>query len=140
MNAIVDAQRAVAKDYFEDGSIEAACPPIKAILHIMAHGEYEGKGAEDPRIRGLFTREYLLASDWYRDRLRMQQSLDAALWMRHRDAIERFAAGGLPAAHIDLQGRLAVALKHLRYVKSDAYPRELVGTIGADPSTIWKTA
>ena len=134
VNAIVDAQRAVAKDYFEDGSIEAACPPIKAILHIMAHGEYEGKDAKDPRIRGLFTREYLLASDWYRERLRMQQSLDAALWMRHRDAIERFAAGGLPAAHIDLQGRLAVALKHLRYVKSDAYPRELVGTIGADPS------
>jgi len=140
VNAIVDAQRAVAKDYFEDGSIEAACPPIKAILHIMAHGEYEGKGAKDPRIRGLFTREYLLASDWYHDRLHMQQSLDAALWMRHRDAIERFAAGGLPAARIDLQGRLAVALKHLRYVKSDAYPRELVGTIGADPSIIWKTA
>ncbi len=106
----------------------------------MAHGEYEGKRADDPRIRELFTREYLLASDWYHDRLRMQQSLDEALWMRHRDAIEKFAAGGLPAPDIDLQGRLAVALKHLRYVKSDAYPRELVGTIGADPSILWKIA
>jgi hypothetical protein len=140
VNAIVDAQRTVAKDYFEDGSIESACPPIKAILHIMAHGEFEGKRADDPRIRALFTREYLLTSDWYRDRLRMQQSLDAALWMRHRDAIEKFAGSGLPAPEIDLQARLAITLKHLRYVKSDAYPRELVGTIGADPSTIWKIA
>jgi phosphoenolpyruvate carboxykinase (diphosphate) len=140
VNAIVDAQRTVAKDYFEDGSIEAACPPIKALLHIMAYGEFEGKRANDPRIRELFTREYLLASDWYHERLRMQQSLDAALWMRHRDAIEKFTAGGLPAPDIDLQGRLAAALKHLRYVKSDAYPLELVGTIGADPSIIWKIA
>jgi hypothetical protein len=140
VNAIVDAQRAVAKDYFEDGSIEAACPPIKALLHIMAHGEYEGKRANDPRIRALFTREYLLTSDWYHARLHMQQALDTALWMRHRDAIEKFAASGLPAAHIDLQARLAISLKHLRYVKSDAYPRELVGTIGADPSIIWKIA
>ena len=82
----------------------------------------------------------MAATAWYHNRLHMQQSLDAALWMRHRDAIESFAAGGLPAAHIDLQARFAVALKHLRYVKSDAYPRELVGTIGADPSIIWKIA
>jgi len=140
VNAIVAAQRAVAKDYFEDGSIELACPPVKALLHIMARGEFEGKCADDPRIRALFTREYLLTSDWYRDRLHTQQALDTALWMRHRDAIEKFAADGLPAPDIDLQGRLAVALKHLRYVKSDAYPRELVGTIGADPSIIWKIA
>jgi len=140
VNAIVDAQRAVAKDYFEDGSIEAACPPIRALLYIMAHGEYEGKRASDPRIRALFTREFLLASDWYHDRLRTQQAVDTALWIRHRDAIERFAAGGLAAPHIDLQARLAAALRHLRYVKSDAYPRDLVGTIGADPSILWKIA
>jgi hypothetical protein len=140
VNAIVDAQRVVANSYFEDGGVEAACPPIKAILHIMAHGEYEGKRVTDPRVRGLFTREYLLTSDWYHARLHMQQSLDTALWMRHRDSVERFAAGSLPAADIDLQARLAIALKYLRYVKSDAYPRDLVGTIGADPSIIWKIA
>ena len=134
VNAIVAAQRTVALEYFEDGSIEAACPPIKALLHIMAYGEYEGKRADDPRIRGMFTRESLLASDWYRDRLRLQQTLDTELWTNHRNAIEDFVAGGLPAPQIDLQSRLAMAIKHLRYVKSDAYLRELVGTIGADPS------
>src|ERR1700685_287368 len=129
---LCDAQRAVAKDYFEDGSIEAACPPIMAILHIMAHGEYEGKGVDDPRIRELFTRDSLLASDWYRERLWTQQALDVALWARHRDAVEKFSASGLAASHIDLQDRLAAALKHLRYVKSEAYLGKLVGTIGAD--------
>jgi hypothetical protein len=29
---------AVALNYFEDGSVDAACPPLKALLHIMAHG------------------------------------------------------------------------------------------------------
>ena len=126
VNAIVDAQRAVANDYFEDGSIEAACPPIKAILHIMAFGEYEGKRTNDPEIRAMFTREYLLASDWYRERLHTQQALDTALWTKHRDAVEAFTAGGLPATHIDLQARLAATLEHLRYVKSEDYPRALV--------------
>jgi hypothetical protein len=139
VNAIVDAQRTVAKDYFEDGSIEAACPPIKAILHIMAFGDYEGKRADDPGIRAMFTREYLLASDWYRERLHTQQALDTALWTKHRDAVEAFTAGGLPATHIDLQARLAATLEHLRYVKSEDYLRALAGTIGADPSIRWKT-
>jgi hypothetical protein len=136
VHAIVESQRAVARDYFEDGCIEAACPPIKALLHIMAYGEYEGKRADDPRIRELFTRESLLASDWYRERLWTQQALDVALWTRHRDAIEKFSAGGLAKSHIDLQDRLAVALKRLRYVKSEAHLRELAGTIGADPSVV----
>ncbi len=134
VSAIVESQRAVARDYFEDGCIEAACPPIKALLHIMAYGEFEGQRADDPRIRELFTRESLLASEWYRERLWTQQALDVALWTRHRDAVEKFSAGGLAESHVDLQDRLAVALKRLRYARSEAYLRELAGTIGADPS------
>jgi hypothetical protein len=126
----------VARDYFEDGGIEAACPPVKALLHIMAYGEYEGKRADDPRIRDLFTRESLLVSDWYRERVWTQQALDVALWTRHRDAVEKFSASGMEESHIDLQDRIAMALKRLRYVKSEMYLRELTGTIGADPSVV----
>jgi hypothetical protein len=136
VTAIVDAQRAVARDYFEDGSIEAACPPVKALLHIMAHGEYEGKRENDPGIRALFTRESLLASDWYKERLHTQQTLAIALWTRHRDAVESYVTGGLPVLPLDLQGRLALTLQHLRNVKSDAWLASLTGTIGADPSVI----
>ena len=93
VDAIVEAQRPVARDYFEDGSVEAACPPIRALLHIMAYGEYEGMRAYDPRIRGMFTRESLLASDWYRERLRHptdvgHRALDEASG-RHRKVCRR---------------------------------------------------
>ena len=70
VEAIVETQRRVAMNYFEDGSIEAAYPPLKALLYLMAQGCYEGRGVDDPAIRGMFTREALLAGDWYRERLR----------------------------------------------------------------------
>ena len=61
VDAIVEAQRQVALEYFQDGSVEAACPPVKAVLHLMAHGNYLGMAAEDPKLRAMFTRESILA-------------------------------------------------------------------------------
>jgi phosphoenolpyruvate carboxykinase (diphosphate) len=133
VNEIVATQRTVAREYFEDGSVEVACPPVKALLHIMAYGEYEGKREDDPGIRALFTRESLLASDWYRNRLEAQQKLDQARWTRHRDAVRSFLASGLPASRINLQCRLAEAEEHLNRTASPDYVRTLIGTIGADP-------
>ena len=86
IDAICEAQRRVALHYFEDGSVEAACPPVRALLHIMAHGHFEGKDVNDPSIRSMFTREALLDSDWYRERLRVKQTRDIALWRRHLEA------------------------------------------------------
>ena len=90
VDAIVETQRRVALNYFEDGSVEAACPPLRALLEIMAHGSYQRKGVDDPEIRAMFTREALLASDWYRERLRVKQQRDVALWQRHVHALEEF--------------------------------------------------
>ena len=45
VDAIVEAQARVARQYFEDGSVEAACPPLKALLHIMAERLLSGKGS-----------------------------------------------------------------------------------------------
>ncbi len=118
VEAICEAQRGVAELYFEDGSIEAACPPIRALLHIMAYGHYEGRSITDPAIRGMFTREALLASDWYRERLLAKQRRDVALWKRH------LASAGGEA----VRARLA-------RVESPDYPDSLIGTIGADPFT-----
>src|SRR5690606_30043408 len=72
---IASTQRNVALSYFEDGGIETAIPPLKALLHIMAHGEYEGKTIHDPGIRGLFDRDAVLASGWYRERLVAKKDL-----------------------------------------------------------------
>jgi phosphoenolpyruvate carboxykinase (diphosphate) len=129
----VEAQTRVASQYFEDGSVEAACPPLQALLHIMARGGYRGKPVEDAAVRGLFTREYLMASDWYRERLRTKQMRDTALWTRHLRAIERFQSSGnaLPAGDID--SRLSESRKQLARVSASEYLKELEGTIGADP-------
>ena len=101
-------------NYFEDGSIEAACPPLKALLTIMATGSYEGKGAEDPSIRSLFTRSALLESDWYQERLRTKQARDVSLW-------ERYSR--------ELDSDEVRAQKDR--VSSPEYLKELAGTIGA---------
>jgi hypothetical protein len=138
VNAIVAGQRTVAKNYFADGSAAAACPPIKALLHIMAYGDYEGKRENDPAVRTLFTRESLLASDWYRERLETQQALDMVRWTKHRDALQSFLASGLAECQLDLQSRLATAEAHLAQASSPGYVESLVGTLGADPYVLAK--
>ncbi|MBI4889432.1 MAG: hypothetical protein HY821_02330 [Acidobacteria bacterium] len=136
VEAIVEAQRRVALLYFEDGSIASACPPVKALLHIMAHGQYEGHKASDPVIRNLFSRQSLLASEWYQQRLHTQQRLQVALWTRHvaalqqaltRPDVENWYAG------LNLAERLAYARQRLQLVQSPAFLASLIGSIGADP-------
>jgi hypothetical protein len=135
IDAMVDAQRRVALLYFEDGSVDQACPPVKALLHIMAHGHFEGEGADSPRIRALFEREAVLGSDWYRERLQIKQRYDVALWRRHVEALET-ALATMDAAErhrLKLDVRLTEARAELERVRSVEYLGSLVGTLGADP-------
>src|SRR6201999_2919585 len=90
-----------------------ACPPLKALLHIMLHDEWEGKTLESPEFRKLFTREYLLASDWYAARLTAKQKIDKQLWLRHVDYLDRFLKR---TSHAEEAERLNIAerLKHAR--------------------------
>jgi hypothetical protein len=104
----------------------------------MAYGDYEGKGESDPGIRALFTRQSLLASDWYRERLETQRGVDIARWTKHRDALKSFLASDLADSQLDLQCRLATAEKHLAQASSPGYAGTLVGTIGADPYVLRK--
>jgi hypothetical protein len=71
---IVEAQKKVAEAYFRDGSINSACPPLKALLHIMAYGQFEGKSLDSKEIRDLFTYDSLFNSEWYKARLRLERS------------------------------------------------------------------
>jgi len=136
IDAIVEAQQRVALNYFEDGSVEFACPPLKALLYIMAQGEYQGMGLSDRRFRGLFEREAVLESGWYRERLRVKQERDVALWQRHLTALEQFQGAshmGASSPGFSVQERLREAREQLARVSSAAYLEELRGTIGADP-------
>ena len=131
IDAIVETQQRVALNYFEDGSVSAACPPLNALLHIMAGGNYLGKGIDHPELRALFEHETLLASEWYRERLSAKQKRDIALWQRHAAALAAFRESA--AAGLDVSQRQALVDRELARVSAPSYLAELRGTIGADP-------
>jgi hypothetical protein len=131
---ITEAQRHVAQQYFDDGSVDDACPPLKALLHIMALGDYQGRDVADPGIRMMFTRDYLLNSGWYQARLDIKQARDVELWQRHIARLEALVESlcvshGKATEQIE---RLQLARRTLAYVSSARYRRALFGTIGAD--------
>ncbi len=136
INNIVETQQKVAKQYLDDGSVDTACPPLRALLYIMATGEYQGKDVHAPEIRALFTKENLLASDWYKERLVLKQTKDIALWRRHVDSLHSFSLQENYADEVErlnINDRLIKARAELERVESPDYLEQIVGTIGADP-------
>ena len=135
INNITEAQQRVAKAYFDDDSVFDACPPLQALLHIMANGHVGGKTVDDPAIRKLFTRDYLMQSDWYQERLKIKQQRDAALWRMNRDYVER-KMDDLKEDETDkwsdFQERIEKAEHMIEWVTSQSYLDRLQGTLGAD--------
>ena len=132
---IVEAQQRSAQQYFDDGSIEKACPPLKVLLTIMAHGHHEGKTERDPEVRRLFTRDALLASDWYRERLITKQKRDIALWERHRDYLDAHLKehhNADPAMQTIVRNRRQIVMSELDHLLRPEYLEELHGTLGAE--------
>lgn len=136
MKTIIAAHKEAALDYFEDGSVEQACPPLKALLHIMVHGTYENNDLESEEVRKLFTREYLLDSEWYQERLQSQQAQDIKSWKYHVQYLENFLAkeshAGV-AKGLDIKSKLERAKQQLAKVSDKDYLSSLSGTIGRQP-------
>ena len=134
---IVTTQQQIAELYFDDGSIELACPPLKVLLHIMRDGHYEGKSLSDPAIREMFTLESMLASDWYQERLEAQKLLDVHAWARHVRYLEEFLSTSpqlRDTLRQEILDRLDRANAIVESANSEAYASSLVGFIGANPS------
>ncbi len=134
---IVASQRQVAQGYLDDGSVEDACPPLQALLHIMVSGAYQGKNLAHPDIRALFTRESLLAGDWYRERLDLKQQRDIALAQRQVAYLRAFLEADArercdPDQLAPCQALLAQAETELARVSGAAYRESLWGSLGAD--------
>jgi hypothetical protein len=136
MDNIVATQKRVAKMYFDDSSIAQACPPLRALLHIMLNDEWEGKRLDDAEFRRLFTRENLLAGDWYAARLVSKQKIDCALWKRHVAQLNQFLRKPSHedvAEQLKIADRLTRARKTLEAVESPDYLKKLSGTLGVEP-------
>jgi hypothetical protein len=133
---IVSTQRRVAQMYFDDGSVRQACPPLRALLHIMAYDQYEGKGLDSAEVRGLFQRENLLGSEWYQERLTERQAVERKLWTRHIRYLERFLKRKShedEAERLGINTRLSQAMKALQRVESEDYLQTLQGSMGTQP-------
>ena len=135
---LVEAQRRVALGYLHDGSLEDACPPLEALLWIMATGEYRGMDIHHPDLRQLFTRQHLLASEWYRQRLSTKQVRDldrVQKQIRYLQAFMEQPGHEQYSRKLHLPERLERGLRHLATISDPSYLMTLVGTLGADPMT-----
>ncbi len=133
---IVDAQRIVAQRYIDDGSIEEAVPPLKALLSIMATGLYQGKDLHHLDIRSMFDREAMFASNWYQARLQKKQQVDIHHWSSLVDNLQRFLTRHTHEdifEQLGIKERLIQAEAMLNTAKMPEYLDDLKGSLGADP-------
>lgn len=128
MDNMVGAHKRAAEAYFEDGSIEGACPPLKALLYIMKDGNYQGKTLEDPEIRNLFNSETIKNSEWYYERLLTRQQIETNTLQNVINSLQKRAE-----TDKSINDELNNVRATLKQVKSIGYLKSIVGTIGADP-------
>jgi hypothetical protein len=138
VDVMVSTHERVARSYLKDGTIDSACPPVRALLEIMADGiSAEGLTLDDPAFRAMFTRSSVLASSWYAERLDAAQ---AQLVTRAEAGIaaleELLGADGddLVADRMSLRDRLSEARQAREEAMSPAARAALVGTLGRQPN------
>ncbi len=134
---IVATHQRVAESYFADGTIALACPPLKALLEIMAHGRTaEGLDLDSPELRAMFSRESVLASDWYAERLDAKQRADEKRLTRAvaslYEFIDRPDNAGV-VTRLGIAERRAHTQTERAHAGSPEYRAGLVGTIGLQP-------
>lgn len=133
---IAEAMIKSAKNYIEDGSIRAAIPPLKVVLSVMATGSYEGKSIHDPDVRRLFSRDYVINSEWYRERLERYRDHELELIRKSMENIRRFlaerAVTGSPTVK-KAQSELVKAQERLNLLRDPVYMHMIDGTLGLDP-------
>jgi hypothetical protein len=105
----------------------------------MVHGNWEGKTLDDPEVRGMFDRQAMLDSDWYRARLDAKRRADINLWRRHKEYLESFVeirTHSEIATRMNLPARIKQAEERLEYFSSDEYLSRIEGTLGTDPHLV----
>nr|MDA3853490.1 hypothetical protein [Bacteroidales bacterium] len=128
-------ERRVAEGFKNDGTYEALCPPLKALVDIMIDGKHKGLDRNHPDIRAMFDRETVLKSEWYQERLVEKQKRDIAYWtdnVAYLKANKNSDRTEAIKGQFDLDVKIAEAEAHLKRVSAAAYIKDLKGTIGAD--------
>lgn len=137
VDVIVMTHQRVARSFFADGTIDLACPPLRALLEIMANGTTaSGFYLEDAEVRRLFDRDVVLASDWYAARLAAKQAADVARAEKGIAAIEDFVgkkANADATLRLRLEAELEATRRMAKMYGSEGYRSSLIGTLGLQP-------
>lgn len=137
IEVVLETHRRVAQSFIDDGTISLAVPPLRALLQLMALGKTDEEWTLDsPELRSQFTRESVLASDWYAERLAAKQRYDVEHYERAAERLELFRSGPAnadPVERLRVQRRLSEAQAQLGRVSSPAYRAGLIGTLGRQP-------
>jgi hypothetical protein len=105
----------------------------------MAFGEYEGSKISDSKIRDLFDRKTVMASDWYKARLHAKLARRKRTLSFQIASLEKFLKKehyASEAKRLDIQERLKQAQERLDVVNNNPkdYLDGLNGTLGLDVS------
>jgi hypothetical protein len=137
MATIVTTHQRVAQAYFDDGTVSLAIPPLRALLEIMADGvTAQGWTLASPEFRALFTRESILTSDWYAERLDAKRSAALSRAEAGLAAIELFVStpgNDEPVSRLGMPARVEAAQLEVERMRGAAYREQLAGTIGGTP-------
>mmetsp|Transcript_70258 Transcript_70258/g.114113 ORF Transcript_70258/g.114113 Transcript_70258/m.114113 type:complete len:1322 (+) Transcript_70258:48-4013(+) len=144
VKTIIATNKRVAEMYLKDGGADMAVPPLKALLHIMATGEYKGMTLESPDFRAMWTRDNIIKSEWYMDRLKMMQSKEVERLKRGLEYTQNFVKGPDSCAgdwkgqqivqDLQLHARISSIKAQLQKVQHADYLEFLRGSLGVDPA------
>ena len=137
INNIVETHEKVARTYIKDGSVNSAIPPLQALLHIMADGEYEGMTVDSPEFRVLFDRDHVINSDWYKARLQKKIRIDIDLMNRHIEYLSTIKSSmvedPMNIGDIkEIERKIQWAQDELASLEAEDSWKGLIGTLGAD--------
>jgi len=124
----------VGKNYLYDKTVEVAIPPLKALIHIMVHREYNGLTLESPEFRALFTRDYVVNSDWYKARLDAKQKRDVDYYTHSLQYLRDYQNKHPNSLKETIEKRVVDVEAELVYRSSPEYRSDIVGCIGLDTS------
>jgi hypothetical protein len=133
MDTILEAHRRAALLIIDNAEFDNAIPPLRALLHIAVDGQYAGMTLRGEKFRSMFTREAVINSDWYIARLKKYQISQIEHLSKGLEYVKNFSKqreNDIIKSHIDLRKRERIIAKKLNFVKTNAYVKRLIGTLG----------
>ena len=135
---LLETGKNIAQRYFNDNSVEKACPPLKALLTIMTKGEWEGNKLTDKKFRDLFEPSNILQSDWYNERLKTRIQVTRNYWDSRVEYLNNFIkdqANKEACKRLSILEKKDFALNALSELTDNkAAVDRIFGCLGTDPS------